>query len=339
MAEPPAAAPDDLPGVTASCIAVIAEEDARLEETLARYLEALGRLPYPVELILVNNGAGPGLSDRLAAATRGARLPVKVLSLGLDAGESSALSLAFQEASGDILAILPPYLQIDPADIAASIEPVRRGKLDYVASWRLPRVDPRGAVRKSQIFNRLTTWLTGVALHDINSGLRVLRRQVTQHVAIYGDLHRFLPILAAQQGFRVGEVKVRHIEERVKAGDYRMGVYLRRLLDLLTLFFLIKFTRKPLRFFGLIGSAVLALGLVALAVLCVERMLGVAVGDRPLLVFSVLLIVLGAQSFSMGLLGELIIYFFHARDISKTHVERVYDRDASRAREVNEVAK
>jgi hypothetical protein len=187
-------------------------------------------------------------------------------------------------------------------------------------------VDSRRATKFSELFNSLTRRLTGIKLHDVNSGLRAMKRQVIEEVQVYGDLARFLPVLAVMQGFRVGEVKVRHLEERVEKGDYRLGIILRRLLDMLTLFFLLKFTRKPLRFFGLIGSATLASGLVLSLILVVQRVLGTMLSDRPLFLVGMLLIVLGVQLFSIGLIGELLI-FIHARDIREYKVDAVYEFD------------
>ncbi|MBP7146627.1 MAG: glycosyltransferase [Acidobacteria bacterium] len=301
---------------------VFDEADARLPEILARYVEVLRGLTGTSELIIVDNGVGGAAAAQLIEVASREQIAVRVLRFHRWAGESACLTAAFKESRGRIIVVLPSYLQVAPDDVALLVDKVRTGELDCVASWRWPRVDRAGAASQSALFNRLTRAVSHVPLHDINSGLRAMRREVAEHVAVYGDLGRFLPILAAMQGFRVGEVKVRHLEERVRRGDYRVGVYVRRLLDLITLFFLIKFTRKPLRFFGLVGSALLASGGFVLAWLTVERLLGRSIGDRPLLVLGVLVIVLGIQMFSIGLLGELIIYT-HARDMKDYHVEKV----------------
>ena len=252
------------------------------------------------------------------------KLSAQVLCLHRAADESTALSQGFQAGSGDIFTVVPPYLQIDPADIAPMVGRVASGEYDCMASWREPRIDSKGDAWKSRMFNSLTRWATGSTVHDLNSSLRVMRRCVVEDVQVYGDLYRFVPILAARKGYRVGEQKVRHIEERVKKGDYHLGVYVRRLLDLMSLLFLTKFTSKPLRFFGLVGSTVLALGALITATVIVQWFGGRALSDRPMLVFGVVMVVLGLQLFSIGLLGELII-FTHARDLKEYNVERVYE--------------
>jgi glycosyltransferase involved in cell wall biosynthesis len=305
---------------------ILSEADDGMLSTLERYLEALAALRCRTELIIVNDGLGAEVNERLGARMKSSGVDARILYLHRHAGPSIALSTGCKDATGDVIVALPSYLQIDPAIFPEMISRVVSGELDYVCSWRFPRIDSKADARKSELFNKLTGFLTGVELHDINAGLKVFRRQVVEEVSVHGDLYRFLPILAARQGFKVGEIKVRHVAEQVKKGDYRFGVYLRRLLDLLTLFFLIKFTRKPLRFFGLLGSGVLLGGIILLLALVAQWVLGRPLGDRPLFVFGVLMIVLGAQLFSIGLLGELII-FTHARETKEYHIEKVYESD------------
>ena len=273
---------------------------------------------------MIADGTGPQAPAGLAEVLRHVTSPSTVLHLHRGAGESAALSVGFRQAKGDAIVILPAYPQVDEAEIGRITASLLDGEHDYVASWRHPRVDGRADRALSGFFNALTRRVTGTQLHDINSSLRAMKRAVVAEVPLQGDLHRFLPILASMQGFRVGEIPVRHIAERVRRGDYRLGIFVRRVLDLLTLFFLIKFTRKPLRFFGLLGTAVFAVGAVILTILFVERLFGVALRDRPLLVYGVFMFVLGAQLFSIGLLGELII-FTYGREVAEYKVETVYE--------------
>ena len=159
--------------------------------------------------------------------------------------------------------------------------------------------------------------------HDISCGLRVMRRQVAQELPLYGDFHRFIPLLAYQRGFTVEEVVVQQSQHDAPPRIYAPGVYLRRLLDVLTLFFLFKFAKKPLRFFGLVGSTLLGMGGCITGYMGVYRLLGFGpIADRPLLLFGVLLMVLGVQLFSIGLLGEIII-FTHARHVKEYQIDEV----------------
>jgi hypothetical protein len=307
-----------------SAVWICSESDPLLQETLQHYLHALAALPSPCELIVVGNGAARQRMGEILPVLEKSTVPCTVVDLLGSQDESSPILAGVHASRGKLVALLPPYLQIDPAELSRMLEKIGEGA-DYVASWRSPRVDSWVSRLRSATFNRLTRFLTRVPLHDINSGLRLMRREMFEQVPVYGDLHRFLPVLAALQGYRVTEVKTRHLQERAGKGDYRPGIYLRRLLDLLTLFFLFKFTRKPLRFFGLIGSTFLAVGALILVTLCVQRLLGTtALGNRPLLIFGILFFMLGVKLFSLGLLGELII-FTHGKGLSEYRVERVYE--------------
>jgi len=181
-----------------------------------------------------------------------------------------------------------------------------------------------GATQNFRTFT-VTRMLTGIRYHDISCGLRAMKRKVAEEIQLYGDLHRFFPLLAYQRGFRVAEIPVQQSRHDARRRMYSPGVYLRRLLDLLTLFFLYKFTKKPLRFFGLIGSAISGAGVMITGYLVLFKLLGLTgLADRPLLIFGVLLLVLGIQLFSIGLLGEIII-FTHARAVKDYQIEELLE--------------
>lgn len=315
-------APGGLPPVTYLWIFDHREDD--LERTLHAYLEALAAVPGAKELVVVADGVNADTRNALLPLLRTAPFPAILLSLHRGAGEGAALTVGFRHSTGDVVVILPPYRQIAESEFGRLTEAIREGSLDYIASWRNPRVGSQTDGALSRMFNAIASDFTDVHLHDVNSSLRAMKRQVLEDVPFHGDLHRFLPMLAAMQGFRVGELPVRHISERVRQGDYHIGIMVRRFLDLLSLFFLAKFTRKPLRFFGLIGAAMFGAGAIVLLYLLIERLLGVPLADRPLLVLGAILFVLGAQLFSIGLLGELII-FTYGSQTPEYAVERVYD--------------
>lgn len=312
------------PAPAATYVWTYSHGDADLEATLVRYLEALESIGVSKELIVVDDGVGPPIQDALLARMKSATFPAALYYLHRGGGEAAALQAGLHQASGDVVVILPSYRQVDESEIARFTDAILEGSLDYIASWRHPRVDSWLGRTLSAWFNRMTARVTGIDLHDVTSGLRAMRRKVVDEVSVHGDLYRFLPALAVMQGFRVGELPVRHVSELVRRGDYRPGIFVRRFLDLLSLFFLMKFTRKPLRFFGLLGTAVFGFGAFILCVLVVQRFLGSSLADRPLLVLGVLAFVLGAQLFSIGLLGELII-FTYARDLREYQVDVIYE--------------
>jgi glycosyltransferase involved in cell wall biosynthesis len=205
-------------------------------------------------------------------------------------GESIAYTAALQHTRGRYLITAGDYLQIDPREIGIVLEALDRGS-DLVTSWRWPRIDPLLNRLQSGFFNRFLRFVSKVDLHDLNCGFRGLRREVLDEITIYGDQFRFLPIMAAKRGFKLEEVKVRHLEERGKTGFFGFGVYFRRLLDILAVTFLSRFTRKPLRFFGIIGLALLGLGVLLGAPPLIERIFTEAgLQNRPIFLMGVVLI-------------------------------------------------
>lgn len=301
-----------------SAIWIYSGDEPDCLETLNQYVDALINLSVTCELVVVVNGtAGP--TEQMLEMLASVALDSHLAQIHRPSDESTAIRAGLEVSHGDLIALLPDYVQVDPVAVEDMLAEVQKGA-NYVASWRNPRIDSRWGASKSWLFNQSTSYMTGVTLHDINSGLRLMTREVAEHVPIYGDLHRFSPILAALQGFSVTEVQVCHLRERrVEKGDSRFGVYLRRTLDLITLFFLFKFTKKPLRFFGLIGSVSLVLGILMISTMFIQRLYGAELAERPLLLLGVVFAVLGVQLFSVGLLGELII-FTHGRDLFHQHV-------------------
>ncbi|MEO2047687.1 MAG: hypothetical protein ABGX16_14070 [Pirellulales bacterium] len=304
-----------------SAIWICSAEEPDTLDVLNQYTNALSELPLECELIIVANG-DMHCRNELIGRIEACHLVAKIVQLHRYCDESTAIRTGLEASRGDLIVLLPTYVQSDPHAIIGMLDEIKRGA-HYVASWRNPRVGSRWSAFKSRLFNVFTSYMTGIKLHDTNSGLRVMKREVTENLPIYGDLDRFLPVLAAMQGFQVSEVIVRHVMDREKKGNNRFGVYMRRILDLMTLFFLFKFTKKPLRFFGLIGSVSLGMGGLIIAGVTVQRFLGTSMADRPALLLGVVFLVLGAQLFSGGLLGELII-FTHGRHLFHQHVEEIH---------------
>lgn len=305
--------------VDVSVIVPVATGDAALDAVVKGFGDELKRLGKSCEFVLVDDGVGDPLDAMLrAAATQG--YAVKVVRFNHKFGESVALSAGFEKADGAVVFTSPPYLQIEPEELGKMLAALEQG-YDCVAAWRYPRVDPILNRIQSRIFNGVTRVITKSRLHDLNCNLRAMKRRVLEDVSIYGDLFRFLPVMAERQGFKVTEVKVRHREEQGKTGFFGFGVYVRRFFDILTMFFLLRFMKRPLRFFGLCGLAFVAVGLAinvylaALKIAADER-----IADRPILILGVLLMVLGFQTISIGLVGEIII-FTHARGVKEYKVE------------------
>ena len=296
-----------------SIVVPVVERSQDVEAVYHAYLAILEKLSSSFEFIFVIDGGDPTVV-RMLEKLPSERHSLKIIPLPYDFGESMALAVGFEQATGERIVTLPAYFQTVPEGIEIILNKLNEG-YDLVVTRRWPRIDTWWNRLQTSVFHALANRLTGLVLNDLGSGLRGMNRQVAQEVSIYGDLHRFLPLLAHQKGFRLIEVDIPQHPADGKQRMYRPGVYLRRILDLLTVVFLFKFTKKPLRFFGLIGSGLFAAGFVVSSLLALEKIFAVtALADRPLLILGVLLMVLGVQVGSIGLLGEIII-FTHARKL------------------------
>jgi hypothetical protein len=239
-------------------------------------------------------------------------------------GESVCLSAAFERAVGRCLLTSPQYVQVDPLELGPMLAEIDRGA-DFVIPWRHPRVDPVLNRVQSAMFNWVIRRIIRGEFNDLNCYFRLIRREVLDDIPIYGDMYRFLPVIAFRQGFKVVELRVRHLKEWGKAGFFGVGVYLRRFLDILAVMFLTKFTLKPLRFFGTLGGMFALIGGAICGHLAVQKVFfEQSVAHRPLLLLGVLLLVLGVQIIGFGLVGEIII-FSQARNLKEYRVERIYE--------------
>lgn len=289
------------------CVVVpVCEEPEGLEGLYREYREALESTGLSYEFLFV---VEPWAREAVEALVRLGELgePVRVLQAGQDVGESMLLRAAASHHAAPILVTVPPYPRVAPA---AVVELVRR--VEAGADLASARRDPSGESWFTRVQRRVFHWLlrlgSGSDLADVASGVRAMRRGVLEEVPLHGDFFRFLPVLAEWEGFIVEEVTVSRHRRSGATGVRSPGVYVRRLLDLLGLLFLVRFTRRPLRFFGLIGSFLSGVGGVILLVLFFQRLAGQGLADRPLLVLGVMLAVLGVQAVALGLLGEIIVH-------------------------------
>ena len=240
--------------------------------------------------------------ERLVAAGE----PVRGL-VAQTVSEATLLRVGASAARGDAIITLPAFHRVEAPALLLLLRRLDEGA-DFVVARRWPRRDAWVNRVQGWVFHWITKTLRGERLNDVSSGVHALRRDVINDLPLYGDLFRFLPILALGAGFNVAEVDTpQHPADR-RARLYRPGVYVRRMLDVMGLFFLVRFTEKPLRFFGLVGASGLLTGSVILLVLFVERLLGKGVADRPLMIIGVLLLVLGVQAIGLGLVGEIIVH-------------------------------
>jgi dolichol-phosphate mannosyltransferase len=278
-----------------------------LYEEIARTL-AEGDLD--AEIIFIDDGSTDG-SWQVISTLAGRDRRVRGIRFRRNFGKAAALSAGFRAAGGDVILTLDADLQDDPAEIPFFLSALAGG-LDVVSGWKRKRHDPWHKVWPSRVFNRMVSRLTGVHLHDHNCGMKCLRAEVVREVSLYGERHRFIPVLAAARGFQVGEIEVRHRARRFGHSKYGIRRFFKGFLDLLTVKFLTGFDQRPQHFLGGIGLASFAFGFLCMGYLALtwvlrlkNESLYLPLSERPLLTYAVAALLLGAQMMSVGLLGEL----------------------------------
>ena len=266
---------------------------------------ALVQLGRSYEIVFVDDGSTDG-SFRVMEGLAAARPDVCVVRLRRNFGKAAALSHGFAVCRGDYIVTLDGDRQDDPREIPRLIAPLDAG-FDLVSGWKQSRQDPVSKTLPSRFFNWTVRRTTGIPLHDFNCGLKAYRREVIETISVYGEQHRYIPVVAAQAGFRVTEEKVSHRRRVAGRSKYGWQRYLRGYLDLLTVLFLGRYQHRPQHLFGGIGTLLILVGVIVELYLSIDKLLfGRPIGQRPLLLFGVLLIIVGVQLLSLGLIGELI---------------------------------
>jgi glycosyltransferase involved in cell wall biosynthesis len=296
---------------TLSIVVPVFNEVECLEPLVAELHEVLDRIDRPAEIIAVDDGSSDGSFEHLVALR--AREPrLRVVRLQRNYGQTAALAAGIDLARGDVIVSLDADLQNDARDIPALLAALGDG-VDVVNGWRRERQDPWLTRRlPSQIANRIISVVTGTSLHDYGCTLRAMRAPVAKELRLYGELHRFIPALAADVGARVAELPVAHRPRTAGRSKYGLSRTVRVVLDLLTVKFLSGYATRPLHLFGLVGLALALPGLALVAELGFERLfLGVRLAGRPIVLLAILLTVLGVQFVSIGLLGEMMVRTYH----------------------------
>jgi glycosyltransferase involved in cell wall biosynthesis len=305
-----------------SVIVPVGARRADLKSLYAEYKAGVAATGLPFEFVFVLDGPRPEAHRILDELLRQGE-DFTVVSLTRCFGEAAALMAGFERSTGDIVLTLPAYFQVDPTDFRKLIAGLEN--FDVAIAKRSPRVGNVLDKMRRSAFHSMVRFVTGLRFSDLGCGVRALRRRVLEELDLYGDQHRYIAILATRLGFRVNEIAVRQSAKDRFVGAYRPRQYAHHFLDLFSIFFLVRFTKRPLRFFGMLGASTFAIGAVLILYLGLDRIFFDApLADRPALLLAALLLVLGLQVFALGLLGELII-FTHARDLKDYRVDEVIE--------------
>ncbi len=314
--------------VDISIIVPLLNEEQSLQELHDKIAGVMHNAGYSFELIFVDDGStdqSAAVIHRLAAGNP----QVKMLQFRKNYGKSAALAAGFEHAAGRFVVTMDADLQDDPEEIPHLIAKLEQG-YDLVSGWKKVRHDPFIKRNTSKIYNYFTSLFSGIRLHDFNCGLKAYRSDVVKSFQVYGEMHRYLPVLAHHNGFRVTEMPVKHHQRKHGQSKFGMARFTRGAFDLLTVTFLTKYKKRPLHFFGGFGVLTFLAGAVISLVLVIQRLfLHQYLSNRPLLFLGVLLIIVGMQFFSLGLIGEMIISVRHENDTYQIKSKLGWDQPPS----------
>jgi glycosyltransferase involved in cell wall biosynthesis len=284
---------------------------------------ALQQVGQPWEAIFVDDGSDDGT---FAALTRlhAAQENVVVIRLRRNFGKAAALAAGFDRAKGETVITIDGDLQDDPAEIPRLLAKLEEG-FDLVSGWKSHRRDRWTRRLMSRLANTVTGWVSGIRLHDMNCGFKAYRAEVVHGLRLYGELHRYIPVLAHYRGYRIAELPVNHRPREHGRSRYGPERYVRGFLDLLTVSFIGRYRQRPLHLFGGLGLLLGLIGTAVLGYLTVLKILGHSIGQRPLLQLGVLLVVVGLQFFSLGLISEMITSLHEERGAERERAERLVD--------------
>lgn len=305
-----------------SLVVPLYNEEENVAKLYAELCDVANKSPFDCEFIFVNDGSRDRTRDRLLEVA-GSDPRVTLVNFRRNFGQTAAMQAGFDYARGDVVATLDGDLQNDPAEIPRMVEKLDEG-YDLVAGWRKNRQDAFVSRKlPSLLANRLISKTTGVSLHDYGCTLKVLRADVAKNIKLYGEMHRFIPAVAAEMGIRIAEIPVNHRPRIHGTSKYGISRTFRVVLDLLTVKFFLGFSTRPLHLFGALGMITGGLGALILTVLVIQKYLFlVALGSRPMLFFGGLLLLIGLQFISFGLLAEILVRTYHESQNKKTYTVR-----------------
>ncbi|MDA3875975.1 MAG: glycosyltransferase family 2 protein [Halothiobacillus sp.] len=307
-----------------SLVIPVFNEQDNIGPLLERVHHALASYPAPWEILLVDDGSADGTVARITEGQKHYGHHVRLVPLARNFGQTAAMQAGIDLARGDVIATLDGDLQNDPIDIPRMVHRLLDEDLDLVSGWRKNRQDNLW-LRKvpSQIANRLIRRITGVTLHDYGCSLKVFRAVVIKQVRLYGEMHRFIPAWLATQTSpsRIKEEVVSHHARTAGVSKYGLSRTFRVIIDLISVYFFMRFAARPAHFFGMLGLGFGALGGVTLFYLLILKILGENIGDRPLFMVGIMLVLISVQILTTGVLSEMLSRTYHeAKDVRSYHI-------------------
>lgn len=311
---------------TVSVVIPAYNEESSLHELYRRIMTSIHEMKKSgiigeYELLFINDGSTDA-TESVMLELHEKDSNVHVISLRRNFGKATALNAGLRHVKGDIIFTMDADLQDDPKEFPRFIEKLEEG-YDLVVGWKVKRLDSVEKRLPSKLFNTVTSGFSGVNLHDHDCGFKAFRREVADSLDLYGESHRYIPLLAHRQGFRITEIPVEHHKREFGHSKYGVERYLRGLFDFMTTVFLIRYSDRPMYFFGKIGLLCLAVGLSVCSYLTVIWFMGNPIGGRPLLVLGVLLILLSIQFISAGFIGNLLIDVTHRDHYREDHIKKI----------------
>lgn len=310
-----------------SVIIPLLNEEDNIPELYSELKTILVKLPYAHEILFVDDGS-TDRSLQLLSELEEKDDNVVVVSFRRNFGQTAAMSAGFDHAHGDVIITMDADLQNDPHDIPKLIDMLNQG-YDVVTGWRYQRKDSFLSRRlPSMIANKIISWITGVNLHDYGCTLKAFKAEVTENIRLYGEMHRFIPAIASGMGISFTEIKVNHRPRRFGESKYGISRTIRVVLDLMTVKFMLSYATRPLHIFGIFGFVASTLGFLLVIIMTIQRQFyGVPLADRPLLLLAVLLIFMGVQFITIGLLAELVVRTYHESQRKPIyHIRKIISR-------------
>ena len=300
-----------------SIIIPLNNEEDNIVPLYQKLYEQLLLIQRSYEIIIVDDGSTDSTFEKITQLHT-QDPSIKIIKFRKNFGKSTALNVAFHYAKGQIIVTMDGDLQDDPEEIPKFLAKIEDG-FDLVSGWKYPRLDPFTKTIPSKFFNKLTCLFTGVDLHDFNCGFKAYKRVVVKNIQLYGEMHRYIPALAAWNGFKITEIKIKHHPRHSGKSKYGFSRLIKGLLDLITVKFLTNYASRPLHVFGVPGIISFFVGIaIGLYLVMLKFLENAQLSERPLLMLSILLIVIGFQFVSLGLLGEMIAF----RDVRDQKIDQ-----------------